>query len=552
MDNGIAQLMVDNPILPLGFDWLIKSLMILGFTLCVCRVVKGESLSSSNRHLLWIYSIFCLALIPFADLTIGEFSTAKASIGNVFTFTVVGEYPVEPILTTASEYSIADILLYAYMVPVGLLLLRILIAIIAVLRIGKQASPVSNDEIDRIAKSIANKLELSRRVTVKQSREICSPFSFGLFFPEIILPVHASAWSPLTIENVLMHEFIHIKRLDWITMLICHVVSCVYWVNPLCWIALSRANEESESSCDAAALTIGQNAKDYAESLIYVARQSRDEHKLLVQMMANKHLLLKRINKVLEGPMHPASGIRRFQFKIPIIFALLVGVLGTLNLVSAQSAIDSQAERIPVFMFNIGINGWLRIELEGFEVTPIRATAAPIYPDYAMQRGISGGNLVSFSVTEDGIVDTDTIVIVGSEPPGIFETSTISAVAKIIFSPPTENGEKVRVNDIRMLFSYGLKGNPRNREYMPLNHITPQYPISARQQKIEGYVLVEFTVTREGVPFGIVILDHSPSDIFNASAINAAERFRFRPRVEDGVPVEAQGAQFLFNYKLDD
>ncbi len=87
---------------------------------------------------------------------------------------------------------------------------------------------------------------------------------------------------------------------------------------------------------------------------------------------------------------------------------------------------------------------------------------------------------------------------------------------------------------------------------MPLNHITPQYPISARQQKIEGYVLVEFTVTREGVPFGIVILDRSPSDIFNASAINTAERFRFRPRVENGTPVEAQGAQFLFNYKLDD
>ena len=72
------------------------------------------------------------------------------------------------------------------------------------------------------------------------------------------------------------------------------------------------------------------------------------------------------------------------------------------------------------------------------------------------------------------------------------------------------------------------------------------------ENNVEGHVLVEFTVTKEGLPRGIVILDRSPSNIFNTSAVNAAERFRFDPRIMDGKPVEAEGAQYLFTFERDD
>lgn len=551
MRNELAQFYLENPILLTGTDWLIKSVVVLVLALSISRVIKESAFSNSSRYFLWIYSIICLALIPFASFTLDAVSTTKVAAGTMFTLTAIAEYPVEPIVVSTSNYSLTDLLLLAYLLPAGLLLLRILIGVIAVLRISKRATPITDIKLSEVAGKLTVKLNLARSVKLRQSREITSPFSCGIFFPKIILPEHATNWSESTLENVLMHEFIHIKRLDWLTILVSHIVTCAYWINPLCWIALSRVNEEAESSCDSAVLSHGLNAKSYAESLVYVARQSRDERRLLAQMMADKRLLPKRINQILEGPLAPASGTNKFKYKLLAMLVMLVGLFSNLHLISAQSTSAYVSQHPQILVRNVKPHGdpnyWPIVEV------------APQYPAGAQQRGIEGWNLVSFSVNEDGNVDADSIVVVDSEPSGIFDRSSIRAVGQLKFRPAISrvNGAKVGISGIQYFFRYELDGsvfagqetNLINREYLPLNYITPQYPLEANEENVEGYVLVEFTVTNQGMPSGIVILDRSPSDIFNASAINAAERFRFDPRIVDGEPVDAEGARYLFSFK---
>ena len=91
-------------------------------------------------------------------------------------------------------------------------------------------------------------------------------------------------------------------------------------------------------------------------------------------------------------------------------------------------------------------------------------------------------------------------------------------------------------------------------DYLPLVAIAPQYPTRAAQRGIEGWCLVSFTVNGLGSveEETITVVDAEPPQIFNRSSVRAAARFKFQPRVEDGVGVAVSGVQYLFRYQLEE
>lgn len=91
-------------------------------------------------------------------------------------------------------------------------------------------------------------------------------------------------------------------------------------------------------------------------------------------------------------------------------------------------------------------------------------------------------------------------------------------------------------------------------DYLPLVAIAPQYPTRAAQRGIQGWCLVSFTVDGMGnvLEESILVVDAEPPNIFNRASERAATRFKFQPRVEDGVGVQVEGVQYLFRYQLED
>ena len=96
--------------------------------------------------------------------------------------------------------------------------------------------------------------------------------------------------------------------------------------------------------------------------------------------------------------------------------------------------------------------------------------------------------------------------------------------------------------------------NATDGDYLPLVAIAPQYPTRAAQRGIEGWCLVSFTVNGLGSveEETITVVDAEPPQIFNRSSVRAAARFKFQPRVEDGVGVAVSGVQYLFRYRLEE
>ena len=96
--------------------------------------------------------------------------------------------------------------------------------------------------------------------------------------------------------------------------------------------------------------------------------------------------------------------------------------------------------------------------------------------------------------------------------------------------------------------------NATDGDYLPLVAIAPQYPTRAAQRGIEGWCLVSFTVNGLGSveEETITVVDAEPPQIFNRSSVRAAARFKFQPRVEEGVGVAVSGVQYLFRYQLEE
>jgi protein TonB len=77
-------------------------------------------------------------------------------------------------------------------------------------------------------------------------------------------------------------------------------------------------------------------------------------------------------------------------------------------------------------------------------------------------------------------------------------------------------------------------------ELHPIVKVAPAYPQVAVARDLEGYVLLEFTVTTAGTVRDINVLE-STAPLLEASAIKAALRFEYKPRIVGGEPVEVTG-----------
>lgn len=88
-------------------------------------------------------------------------------------------------------------------------------------------------------------------------------------------------------------------------------------------------------------------------------------------------------------------------------------------------------------------------------------------------------------------------------------------------------------------------------EYLPIVKVAPLYPQSAASRGIEGYVLLEFTVTETGATADPIIIESQPKGVFDTAASKAVLKFKYKPRVENGLPIRVPGVRHVITFKLD-
>jgi periplasmic protein TonB len=98
----------------------------------------------------------------------------------------------------------------------------------------------------------------------------------------------------------------------------------------------------------------------------------------------------------------------------------------------------------------------------------------------------------------------------------------------------------------------GVGGFSSDGEYLPIVKVAPVYPRRAQTRGIEGFVLLEFVVTRTGAVRDPVVIEASPPGIFDRAAIQAALKFKYKPKVVNGEPIDVAGVRNLITFELAD
>ncbi|MCG7559972.1 energy transducer TonB [Pseudoalteromonas sp. McH1-42] len=97
----------------------------------------------------------------------------------------------------------------------------------------------------------------------------------------------------------------------------------------------------------------------------------------------------------------------------------------------------------------------------------------------------------------------------------------------------------------------GLALESSDGEYLPIVKVAPVYPRRALSRGIEGYVIVEFIVTKQGTVRDPVVVKAEPENIFERAAMDAALKFKYKPRVVNGEAVEVAGVQNKISFQIN-
>jgi protein TonB len=88
-------------------------------------------------------------------------------------------------------------------------------------------------------------------------------------------------------------------------------------------------------------------------------------------------------------------------------------------------------------------------------------------------------------------------------------------------------------------------------DYLPIVRVAPVYPARALSRGLEGYVDMAFTVTTTGTVKDPVVV-FSTSSLFERAAIRAVLKFKYKPRVVDGVPVDVPNVKTRITFKIEE
>ena len=169
-------------------------------------------------------------------------------------------------------------------------------------------------------------------------------------------------------------------------------------------------------------------------------------------------------------------------------------------------------------------------------------------PEAATDTGVKG-RIVDFVRVQE---DQDVQVKKRKPPPPPPVDEPPPSMPKPTLDSNVSVGMEIGLVDVDIDVDVSGTGYSSDGEYLPIVKVAPIYPRRAQSRGIEGYVLLEFTVTTTGSVRDPSVIEAKPPGVFDRSAINAALKFKYKPKVVDGEPIEVAGVRNLITFQLED
>jgi beta-lactamase regulating signal transducer with metallopeptidase domain len=132
-------------------------------------------------------------------------------------------------------------------------------------------SPGNNERLDGLYDTIKHVFKNRPRPQIYFSASLSSPVTIGIVRTKVILPQKIVAMSDDDIKSVLLHELAHVFHRDNFIGLLQHVVTSLFWWNPIIYFIKAAYSDSREDVCDNYAINVLKSPKRYAKTLINLA-----------------------------------------------------------------------------------------------------------------------------------------------------------------------------------------------------------------------------------------------------------------------------------------
>ena len=411
-----------------------------------------RSLGAAMEHRLWVIALLLQSLLPALSIFPWEWLRMFLWGGNV---SRPGEAHVSVAVgqgTGVGVLQLPDALLEAvailYIAATAFFAVRFVWRAINLSALRREAVPVPlTGQAALFWERCLTRFEV-QGATIAASSRVFGPVTLGIFRKLLLLPVNLIEELPeADLQTVIVHEFAHMRRKDFMKNLLYELLSLPVSYHPLLWLTRARIIESREMVCDqmAAALT-GPN--EYAQSLLRLAS-------LLITGTLGRtpqtigifdaNVFERRLMNVTEKQQE-VRGVRR---------VVILAACGALALATCASALalgmhanaasggsDSNATKAPK---QVTVS---QQEMQGNILTK----AVPVYPPAAKKARIQGKVVLDAVIGTDGNVESLRVL---SGPPEL-QQSALDAVRQWTYKPYLVNGEPVEVETtVNIIYTLG-------------------------------------------------------------------------------------------------
>jgi len=411
------------------------------------------------------------------------------------------------------------------------------------------------------------------------------PVTFGFRRPVVLLPEMIRAQSDQIQQVVLCHELFHVRRRDWIWVVVEEVVKAVLWFHPAILWLIARVRLAREEVVDELTVLATSQRRAYLEALLVFADAPRQAP---AAAFARRRHLFRRMVLISKETVMSS---RRILVSVATMTAVIAaGAWSAVSMFPLTEIVLAQgragAPPSPPLAALAGQS----------QVGPIERQAKPITPENPIPRR-------TFSVTpQNPAVETSGMVIVSvrvvvdrqgrvaearstgvgarggrgatpepvvAPPSDAFLKAAIDAVKQWQYDPPADGPIAF---DVTFAFMPGAEprmmlhgtpavfgtpagaipptpppppppGWPANavrvggnmKQPVKTKHVAPVYPPIAQSANVQGVVILEAVIGVDGKVQDARILRSIP--LLDQAAIDAVKQWEFTPTLLNGTPV---------------
>lgn len=271
----------------------------------------------------------------------------------------------------APKVPVAECLCLVWVLGCLAVLARVALGLLVARQLLRGCRRVTEGALVEAARTASRRMALPAPLILKAGTDavpVAVPMTFGVVRPVVLMPEAAASWPAERLQVVLLHEAAHIKRMDWMTLMLAQIVCAFYWFHPFVWLVASRLRVESEQACDDRVLGSGVGAVEYADHLMEVVRGLAGRRvSPAVVTMACRQEVTERLKMILAANKNRRATGKRGVTLALLTMLCLLGPLASLLPVSAtdpsQANPKSDAARPSLSDVNPAVmNGYKRME----------------------------------------------------------------------------------------------------------------------------------------------------------------------------------------------